>query len=96
MNLEDEIAPGNQGFKDQVMALKWIQSNIVNFGGDPNNVTVFGESSGGASVNYLGLSPMSKSMKLLMKFSMEQQINYEFLNINLLQIFSTKRSLKVV
>ncbi|XP_003427743.2 esterase B1 [Nasonia vitripennis] len=62
LNLEDEIAPGNQGFKDQVMALKWIQSNIINFGGDPDNVTVFGESSGGASANYLGLSPMSKNL----------------------------------
>ena len=60
LNLEDEAAPGNQGFKDLVLALKWIKSNIEQFGGDPNNVTIFGESSGGASVNYLGLSPMAK------------------------------------
>lgn len=60
LNLEDESAPGNQGLKDQVMALKWIQQNISKFGGDQNNVTIFGESAGGAAVHYLTLSPLTQ------------------------------------
>lgn len=54
--------PGNAGMKDQVLALKWVQRNIKRFGGDPNNVTIFGESAGGASVQYQVLSPLSKGL----------------------------------
>ncbi|KAK0169506.1 hypothetical protein PV327_011530 [Microctonus hyperodae] len=62
LNVEDEEAPGNQGLKDQVEALKWIQQNIAQFGGDPNNVTIFGESAGAASVHYLTLSPLAQGL----------------------------------
>ncbi|XP_057336609.1 juvenile hormone esterase-like isoform X2 [Microplitis mediator] len=62
LNLDDEAAPGNQGLKDQVMALKWVQQNIDKFGGDPNLVTIFGESAGAASVHYLTLSPLSQGL----------------------------------
>ncbi|XP_013141553.1 PREDICTED: esterase B1-like [Papilio polytes] len=60
--LDTEDVPGNAGMKDQVAALRWVQKNISNFGGDPDNVTIFGESAGGASVSFHLLSPMSKGL----------------------------------
>ncbi|XP_036141337.1 esterase E4 [Monomorium pharaonis] len=62
LNLNDKVATGNQGLKDVVMALQWVQKNISQFGGDSKNVTIFGESSGGVIAHYLTLSPLSKGL----------------------------------
>jgi len=53
-------ATGNQGLKDQVAAMKWVQKNIANFGGDPTQVTMYGESAGAASGHLHLFSPLSK------------------------------------
>lgn len=60
--LSKEGPTGNYGMMDQVAALKWVRSNIAAFGGDPGNVTIFGESAGGISVLYLMLYPEAKSL----------------------------------
>jgi len=59
-NLEDQS--GNYGTLDQIIALRWVQKNIEHFGGDINNITIFGESAGGHNVNALMFSPLAEGL----------------------------------
>ncbi|NXP29951.1 CEL lipase, partial [Scytalopus superciliaris] len=58
----DKNMPGNYGLKDQHMAIAWVKRNIKAFGGDPDNITIFGESAGAASVSLQTLSPKNKGL----------------------------------
>jgi len=55
-------ASGNYGLADQIQALRWVKQNIARFGGNPANVTIFGESAGAADVNSLIASPLAKGL----------------------------------
>ena len=62
LSMGTDSVPGNAGFRDQVMAMKWVQENIADFGGNPDSVTIFGESAGALSASTHLLSPMSEGL----------------------------------
>ncbi|XP_076059058.1 juvenile hormone esterase-like isoform X2 [Oratosquilla oratoria] len=62
LSTEDLVIPGNFGLKDQTQALRWVQQNIAFFGGDPTKVTLFGNSVGGACVQYQMIVPEAKGL----------------------------------
>lgn len=53
---------GDYTFMDQIAALRWVRRNVAAFGGDPHNVTIFGESAGGMSVNALLMTPLARGL----------------------------------
>nr|CAD7586928.1 unnamed protein product [Timema genevievae] len=62
LNLDGSDVSANNGLRDQVMALTWVNKNISKFGGDPDNVILFGESAGAACVHSLLLAPSAKGL----------------------------------
>ena len=61
---DTEDVPGNAGMFDQLMAMQWVKDNIGRFGGNPNNITLMGESAGACSASLHLLSPLSRSPSL--------------------------------
>ncbi|XP_063239116.1 juvenile hormone esterase-like [Bacillus rossius redtenbacheri] len=62
LSVDSTVVSSNNGLKDQSLALRWVHANIARFGGDPAQVTIFGQSAGGASIEFQMLSPLSRGL----------------------------------
>jgi carboxylesterase type B len=62
LNANHESSPGNVGLHDQAMVIKWIRNNIESFGGDPDQITLAGSGSGGTSVGFHLISPVTRNL----------------------------------
>lgn len=70
---------GNYGLLDQITALRWIHANIATFGGDPENVTLFGQSAGSSSVGFMMVSPLARG---LFHRAIAQSLGVSFMGFN--------------
>ena len=57
LNFGNDLAPGNLAIRDQIQSLRWVKMMVWYFGGDPNRITIFGESAGGFSCHAITMSP---------------------------------------
>lgn len=62
--MQNGAIPGNAGLLDSVEALRWIQSHISKFGGDPNRVTVSGQSTGSTLSQYMMITPLTDGLQI--------------------------------
>ena len=80
--LNTKESSSNVGLLDQVLALKWVQKHIRSFGGDPNRVTIFGESAGSISGSYLLSSPVASGLFRNAILSSGSSLGQFFVNSN--------------
>lgn len=71
LSFDTDEVPGNAAIFDQIEALRWVNKHIAYFGGDPNRVTIAGESAGSASVSLLLLAPQARG-----SFLRHLQVNF--------------------
>lgn len=94
LSLDTPEYPGNAGMKDQVLALRWVKENIIHFGGDPNRITIMGNSAGGMSVVLHLVSEQSRELfQKAITMSGGQFAQYTYPKE---QIFLAKRQSKVL
>ncbi|XP_023236338.1 acetylcholinesterase-1-like [Centruroides sculpturatus] len=84
-HFDEEEAPGNMGMMDQVLAVKWVHNNIKEFGGDPNKVILFGQSSGGISIANHLVSPLMEGLyqRVIIQSLSKLSDNQIFTSINI-------------
>lgn len=68
LSTQDGVTDDNVGMKDQILAMKWVQKNIHNFGGDPNQVTIMGQSGGAVCITYHMLNRKSAGKTITVFF----------------------------
>lgn len=85
----DSNIPGNAGLKDQVLALRWIKNNIRNFGGDPERITLCGQSAGAASIAYLLQAPQTAGLIISILLFVVFVINFTHIVCDISRFFKS-------